>query len=54
MLERNLMRLFEQFHHPAVKNKAALANEESWYGNPVNLYTAVTVTALLVWELIRK
>jgi len=54
MLERNLMRLFEQFHHPDVQYREAKRAEQPWYGHPLNLYTAVTVTFLLVRELTRK
>lgn len=49
MLERNLVRLFEQFHQSPQKQ-----TKESWYGHPLNLYTAVTVTLLLGVQLLRK
>lgn len=52
MLERNLVRLFEQFHHP--KAQAGEPRREAWYGHPLNLYTAVAVSALLVLNLGRK
>ena len=56
MLERNLVRLFEQFHHPAIVKAAAAMKrrEELWYGNPLNLYIALAVTALLLLEVARK
>ena len=53
MLERNLMRLFDNFHHPAKKSQQQ-KETTVWYGNPLQLYTAVAVTALLVMELVRK
>jgi hypothetical protein len=51
MLERNLMRLYNQFHHPKNKSKKT---KEAWYGHPLNLYTAVAVSALLVLHVWRK
>ena len=52
MLERNLMRLFDNYHHP--KNTEVITEAEGtqasnlpWYGNPIQLYTALAVTALL-------
>lgn len=54
MLERNLVRLFENFHHPDVQHKQAKLAEQPWYGQPVQLYTAVMVTALVLWEVWRK
>ena len=59
MLERNLMRLYDNYHHPknaeeqASKAKAANTNTP-WYGTPVQLYTALAVTALLAITLQRK
>ena len=52
MLERNLMRLFDQFHHPLIKNREV--KKEAWYGHPLNLYTAVAVSALLALNFLRK
>lgn len=52
MLERNLMRLFYQFHHPDVRQKKINA-KESWYGHPLNLYTAAAVTILLAMHLVK-
>lgn len=52
MLERNLMRLFHQFHHPS--NKQRREPKQVWYGHAIHLYTAVAVTALLLVELWRK
>lgn len=60
MLERNLMRLFYNFHHPdrqyEDKNKASLEAQRSapWYGNAVQIYTAVAATALLGMILSRS
>ena len=53
MLERNLMRLFEQFHHPDVLYRHLLEKpkqqlmEQPWYGNLLNVYTAAAVTLLI-------
>mmetsp|Transcript_49761 Transcript_49761/g.92087 ORF Transcript_49761/g.92087 Transcript_49761/m.92087 type:complete len:189 (-) Transcript_49761:201-767(-) len=68
MLERNLMRLFENFHHPDVRLRAAVAGrgeekeEEErvvvqrppWYGSPIQLYNAVALTALLAITVMRS
>ncbi|KAL7489037.1 hypothetical protein ACHAW6_014617 [Cyclotella cf. meneghiniana] len=53
MLERNLMRLFYNYHHPdrqyEDRYKAAFEarNIVPWYGNPVQIYTAFAATAIL-------
>ena len=53
MLERNLVRLFEQFHmkgHPSIKAKVE-EPEGYWYGqHPLQWYTAAAVTLLLAVE----
>ena len=56
MLERNLVRLFEQFHHPSAAMAEAVKKrqERTWYGHPINLYTALVVTALLALQVVRK
>jgi methylenetetrahydrofolate dehydrogenase (NAD+) len=55
MLERNLMRLFEQFHHPDVIYRHPKKQQElPWYGSFVELYTAVTLTLLLAHQVLRK
>jgi hypothetical protein len=61
MLERNLMRLFENFHIPSRRFAALQPPEEGaagkkmpWYGNSVQLYTAAIVTALLTLQLSSK
>jgi methylenetetrahydrofolate dehydrogenase (NAD+) len=54
MLERNLMRLFEQFHHPDARHQQALKAGEPWYGHPLTLYTAAAVTLLVAMEWMRK
>lgn len=67
MLERNLMRLFDQFHLSSSTasrgNVAAVTNDQEkqqqqqqqpWYGHPLNLYTALTVTLLLAMQLIQQ
>ena len=57
MLERNLVRLYENFHHPDVRLKAesaegAFAEKKApWYSNALQLYTAAAVTALLAVSL---
>ena len=53
MLERNLMRLFYNFHHPdrqyEDRYKAAYLAQQStpWYGNLVQVYTALAATAIM-------
>jgi methylenetetrahydrofolate dehydrogenase (NAD+) len=64
MLERNLMRLFDQFHHPNLeydeskRTKSASPSPQPpqpWYGHPfLQLYTAVAVTVLVAYQLSRK
>jgi methylenetetrahydrofolate dehydrogenase (NAD+) len=61
MLERNLMRLFENFHIPSRRFAALQPPEEGaagkkmpWYGNSVQLYTAAIVTALLTLQISSK
>ena len=60
MLERNLMRLFYNFHHPdrqlEDRNRAALEarRPSQWYGNIVQLYTALAATAVLGLMLTKK
>lgn len=54
MLERNLMRLFEQFHHPDVLYRRAEPpppEPRPWYGSALNLYTAAAVTVLVALQL---
>jgi hypothetical protein len=51
MLERNLVRLFEQFHkqgHPSSKDEMAV----DYKLHPIHWYTAAAVTALLAMELL--
>ena len=54
MLERNLMRLFEQFHHPDVLYRQQPQENKEWWGNLLQIYSAVAVTALLVQQVWRK
>mmetsp|Transcript_10325 Transcript_10325/g.19817 ORF Transcript_10325/g.19817 Transcript_10325/m.19817 type:complete len:372 (+) Transcript_10325:150-1265(+) len=54
MLERNLMRLFDQFHHPDRKFKQSKTEKQPWYENSINLYTAVAVTLILANQVIFK
>jgi len=61
MLERNLMRLYRNFHHPdrrdedayrtALEAQAAQNVAAPWYGSAVQLYTAVVATAVLGFAL---
>jgi len=60
MLQRNLMRLYENFHHPEIrKQKLFLTGakdksnkkEQPWYGSFMQLYTAIGVTALIALQL---
>lgn len=65
MLERNLVRLYENFHHPDVRLKAMRDKEEAregadaakffpWYEGALQLYTAAAVTALLAITISRS
>lgn len=60
MLERNLMRLFDNFHHPDRRHEergapaAEAPSPTPWYGNAVQLYTAVAATAILGMLLTRS
>jgi methylenetetrahydrofolate dehydrogenase (NAD+) len=51
MLERNLVRLYDQFHHPDARKRE---HAQPWYGHPIHLYTAVVVSALLMMHVVRK
>lgn len=54
MLERNLMRLYEQFHAPGAESRHNLLMEsESLTANRLNWYTAGVVTAIFCLELLR-
>jgi hypothetical protein len=58
MLERNLMRLFYNFHHPDRQFESRLQMVEGqvptpWYGNVLQLYTALAATAILGMMLTR-
>mmetsp|Transcript_17481 Transcript_17481/g.27242 ORF Transcript_17481/g.27242 Transcript_17481/m.27242 type:complete len:370 (-) Transcript_17481:249-1358(-) len=64
MLERNLMRLFENFHHPEIRKKKLgyettklIENGDTgkpWYGSPIQLYTAVAVTSLIALTMMKR
>jgi hypothetical protein len=59
MLERNLMRLFFNFHHPdrQFEDQLQVAKVQyptTWYGNVVQLYTALAATAILGMMLTRS
>ena len=61
MLERNLMRLFYNFHHPDRQyedrnKKMALEAQRPvpWWGTPIQLYTALAATVTLSMMLSRR
>jgi len=70
MLERNLMRLYENFHHPDRRLKALREDEEQrmkkkerveteeekgpWFGSPMQVYNAIVVTAILALLIAKK
>jgi len=61
MLERNLIRLFENYHHPDSQPYLDHRDASSggrkkipWYGNPIQLYTAAVVTAIAVMSFVRN
>ena len=62
MLERNLMRLYFNFHHPdrrlkqigADNKNGVVAAANPWYGNPMQLYTAFVATAILGMLVAKK
>jgi len=51
MLERNLMRLFYNFHHPdrQYEDRRALEAQRPtpWWGSPLQLYTALAATVII-------
>ena len=51
MLERNLMRLYEQFHSP--ESKVQMQQKASQWNLGLHLYTAAAVTLLLALQLRR-
>ena len=61
MLERNLMRLFYNFHHPERKLEERKKRESDaalrpspWYGNALQVYTAIAATAILAMSLAKR
>ena len=66
MLERNLMRLFDNFHHPDRKipnmeydimvpmKKDKKKKNIPWYGSPIQLYNALAITALLLVTMMQS
>jgi len=58
MLERNLMRLYEQFHAPhrysARKNGSSMESGNSAWGFRLQAYSAVVLTAILALQLLKK
>lgn len=61
MLERNLVRLFEQFHikgHPQQQQLLQMAptdDSPKWWGqHPVQWYTAAAVTVLVAMEVLYR
>jgi methylenetetrahydrofolate dehydrogenase (NAD+) len=53
MLERNLVRLFDNFHHPTHARQEE-KKVQPWYGSPLQLYTAAAVTAIFALQVMRK
>lgn len=54
MLERNLMRLYEQFHSPAAKQQIAASSTQkasNWTALGLHAYTAAVVTIMLALQL---
>jgi len=61
MLERNLMRLFYNFHHPErqleerkKRESDAALRPSPWFGNALQVYTAIAATAILAMSLARR
>jgi len=61
MLERNLMRLFYNFHHPdrrfEERKKTVTLDAQRpapWYGNALQVYTAVAATAIIAMLLTNR
>ena len=61
MLERNLMRLFYNFHHPErqleerkKRESDAAMRQSPWYGNALQVYTAIAATAILAMSLAKR
>lgn len=61
MLERNLVRLYENFHHPdrrlkeiAESEKAQGKEQKSWLGSALQMYNAIIATAILAVLVAKK
>lgn len=59
MLERNLMRLYEQFHHPDVlynryTAKASNRDDRNWLPSVLQFYTAFVVTLILLTNSMKR
>jgi len=63
MLERNLMRLFDNFHHPKLQEQRSRQQQvrdgegsgrKSLFGNAMHVYTALVSTAVLALLVARK
>ena len=56
MLERNLMRLYEQFHspHPFLKNAQQNTSGSSSWSFTLQAYSAVVLTAVLALQVFKK
>jgi methylenetetrahydrofolate dehydrogenase (NAD+) len=54
MLERNLMRLFSNFHGPNNTESRETKEKGPWYGSPMQLYTAIAITALLTVQIMKR
>lgn len=58
MLERNLMRLYENFHHPdrrlKIMDTSGGKTTETRYGSALQVYTAAVATGILALLLSKK
>ena len=58
MLERNLMRLFYNFHHPdrqlEERTRSDALRTTPWYGNALQVYTAIAATAILAMSFAKR
>lgn len=54
MLERNLVRLFNNFHHPNRTLKARTEAASAKQGTILQWYTAIAITAILAFQMLRK
>jgi methylenetetrahydrofolate dehydrogenase (NAD+) len=56
MLERNLVRLYENFHHPdrRLKTSEEIEEKKPWFGSTLQVYNAAVGTAVLALLLSKK